>query len=157
MRIRSYFLDFFLVLVIVLAFAALLLWVRLDITLTLVLLVGVWILDGYIKKTYCLGNETVFADLSFSALIFVGSQGVGLITISPPIPLDRTSFARLAIVTFVLGILWIGNLSVCRGLTETRARGSESAGARFWIWSASLVLAILSTCSALISQVVGLI
>jgi hypothetical protein len=154
---RNYCIDFFLILLIVFAFAASLLWLRLDVTLTLVLLVGVWLLDGYLKKTYGFGNETLFADLSFSALVFAGSQGIELVTVPTPLSLNRMSLPRLAVIMFVLSILWIGNLSISRGLAEETDQCPDNVKARRWIWVASFLLAMLSTCSILVSQVVGLL
>lgn len=46
----------------------------LEITMTLILLVGVWSVDAYLKHILRLGTLTSFADLSFAAFIFVGSQ-----------------------------------------------------------------------------------
>jgi hypothetical protein len=132
-------------------------WFRLDITVTIVLLVGVWVVDGFLKKTYGFTGETLFADLSFSAFIFAGSQTVGAIAANASTGQNAAAITRLGVISFILSLIWLGNLRMCRGLTPTQSTTREATRHYQTLWVVSLVFGAISTSIALLPQVIGLI
>lgn len=154
--LRSVLSELFIILITVAILGVSLLLLRLDITLTLVLLPGVWVLDLYLKEILGFGNETVFADLSFAALMFVSSQGIGLIAAHPLSNLDGASLVQLFIITFILLILWIGNLSFCRPRTDKTLKEPDKIKTRHGM-VLSAFCAVISTVFVLAAQGSGLI
>lgn len=128
---------------------------RLDISVTLVFLFGVWVLDGSIKKHFGFGNETLFADLSFSSFIFVAGQGISLISNNSSLPIDKNNLIRVGIITFILLLLWILNLIICQNLIENRFPYDKKS--YIGSWGASCFFALSSTVFAITTQVLKMI
>lgn len=146
-----YMVDIAIILPAVIFLSFSLIYFRLDISITLVLLFGVWTLDSFIKKSYGFSNETVFADLSFSSFIFVGSQGVNLISTHPILPVDTNNMARVGILAFILMLLWLGNLSICRNLIDAHWLNDKKS---YWgLWGISCFFALISIIGAIIPQI----
>jgi len=140
--------DAGLVLFIVLAFVYAFFRFELEITLSLVLLVGVWWIDTYLKRIYKYYNTTAFADLSFACLVFVGSQGISWVRALDINKISSDSIARITIVSILLGFLWLGNLSICRGLFEN-SRNAEVQHRALLIWITSFLFSAFSVSGAI--------
>lgn len=117
----------------------------LNLTFVLILLVGVWWLDAYVKRMLRYENSTAFADLSFSALIFLGTQSINLAKSGiNPTSVDN-AITKVLVFTAITGFIWLGNLSTCGGLNHQ----SNLPWQRVLIWFLSLLFAILSVIFAL--------
>jgi len=152
----NYLADGLTILVPIILIGVSLIWFELKITLTLVLLVGVWVVDGYLKKSHGFTTETLFADLSFASFISVGSQTVTMIAKSASPATTSSSVIELGVIAFILGLMWLGNLTMCRGLSPS-LQASQPQRQRASIWVASIAFGVISTSVALIPQVIGLL
>lgn len=128
------------------------------IALTLALLVGVWIIDAYVKKSLNFSNETIFADLSFSALMLVISRIIDVVRTS----LFQASTERIiqfALLALILFIIWYANIAMCRGITDRLTQANViltvktlKIEQRPAIWIFSFILSAISTFLALYAQ-----
>jgi hypothetical protein len=122
--------------------------------LTLLLLVGTWLFDGFIKHTYGFKNETLFADFSFGAFAFSSGQSINMLSNS----LSETNIATLftLLITAALAFVWFGNLSICKYLLPTKPKLDQNRALsvnRYRVaWAMSCFLAILSCFGALYPQ-----
>jgi len=128
---------------------------RLDISVTLAFLFGVWVLDGSIKKHFGFGNETLFADLSFSSFIFVAGQAINLVHANSIPSIDKNNLIRVSIIAFVLLLSWILNLIICQNLINGHSPHSKKL--YFGLWGASCVFALFSASFAVAIQVLNMI
>lgn len=144
--VRKHLRDSLLLLLGATAVALALLADRADFALALVILPGVWMIDGLLKYLLKFSNETLFADLSFAALIYSASRASG--------GLDRDTS-----LIFVSLLLWLGNLSACRGLNDRQVINAgpraQNRQARNWIMGFSVLLALLSVGVALVPLLLG--
>jgi len=147
----DYIVEASIILLTVIVLTSSLVWYRLDITVTLVFLFGVWVLDGMIKKSYNLGIKTIFADFSFAAFVFVSSRSVSIVSNMSSMSVHTNSLPQIFVVVFILLILWLGNLLVCRGFANGTTKSQPG------VWFISIVFALLSACGALIPQTLGLL
>jgi len=113
-----------------------------------VLLIGIWWLDVYLKRIYEYYNTTAFADLSFACVVFAGSQGIAWVRGADIHDLSTNSVAQIVTITIMLVILWLGNLSVCRGLFGN-SRNAQVLYRTRLIWAVSFLFAALSVGGAI--------
>ena len=83
-----------------------------DITITIILLVGIWAVDHFFKNMLGLGLGTSLADFSFACLVFVGSRGVSLLADVSAISSNLSIIINIFVISFVLLILWSINISL---------------------------------------------
>jgi hypothetical protein len=144
-NLQSHTIDALIAVTIAVLFTVFLIALPLSVTFVLMLLVGTWWLDAFLKKAMKYHNTTAFADLSFAALIFSGSQGISLMRDRGINSIASEDIAtRIIILTAILGFVWLGNLSLCRSLEKIIPRNDERL-----MWVISFVLAFFSVCAAL--------
>lgn len=128
-------------------------FVQPKITITILLLLFVWVIDAFIKKSYGFGSETVFADLSFACLAYTGGKGFDLFLSNLQAPLDIDTLAILSSTFFGLFIFWIGNLIVSRGFNNRGLRGKP----RVYVWLMSSLLGLISFIGTIMPMALNLI
>lgn len=110
----DFVIDIIIILLVTFFFVFTLTFFELYIAVILFLLMGVWLLDVLIKRSLNFDNITLFADLSFSALVFAIGQGVSLIDLtSEEIMINPTFVTELILIIFILVFFWIMNLRMC--------------------------------------------
>lgn len=120
-------------------------------------LVGIWYIDAYLKGAFEYPNETLFADLSFAAFIFfVGQNGAQILsTLSGKN--ETTITAEVLVTPFIigLGIAWLGNLRLCRGLIYPEKYSMSPQDIRI-AWGLSFGIALISIIVALLPRILEL-
>lgn len=96
-------LDILFMLSIVLGVGASFVWLPQNITVTIMLLLGIWSIDVYLKRLVGIGISTAFADLSFASLVFVASRGVSLIHEESLTQYDSIYLMNIILISFILG------------------------------------------------------
>ena len=107
-NLKNFLLDALIIIIVLVIIVLTWLLVSLEITMTLILLVGVWLINAYLKYILGLGSHTTFADLSFAAFIFVASQEWRLVIQIPTGINQPGHMLELGVITFILWFLWIG-------------------------------------------------
>ena len=129
-------------------------------------LVGVWLLDGFLKEKFSIDNETLFADLSFAAFIFSGSQVITEIGRYQSNDKYVDYLLKLCVLTFILFFIWILNLSLFREFNGPGAPeavgGDRREPIKITIYHkeyllSSLVFSILSTIIAVLPHIEGIL
>jgi hypothetical protein len=150
--------DVLLVFAITLGIILTYIFISANLAFSLSTLVGVWYIDGYLKKSFEYPNETLFADLSFASLIFfIGQKSVGELLVLPE-KSGSLSNLEYQVLPIAIGlcILWLGNLRLCRGLVYPR-RYLNSLNHIPYVWFLSFFFAISSTSLALLPQILNLL
>lgn len=84
-----------------------------NVSIAATLLVGIWVLDAFLKRTYGFDSDTIFADLTLASFGYSVSYAVGLLS------QNMNSFVSEAvlnafILTFIIFLTWVANISLCR-------------------------------------------
>ncbi len=109
----------------------------------LALLIGIWYIDAYLKKSFEYPNETLFADLSFAAFVFfAGQRSDSILSITSTVENLREPVVRVFPITLGLCILWLGNLRLCRGLIYPDKYLQSREHVRY-VWTISILFAFL--------------
>ena len=103
------------------------------------LLIGVWVIDAFLKRTYGFDSDTIFADLTLTSFGYSVSYAIGLLSLS-----YSSNSSNLIIhaftLTFLIFLTWVANISLCRVF---RMRSNNN-----WIkpiaWLFSVLLGLLS-------------
>jgi len=123
----------------------------------LAVIVGIWFIDAYLKKSFDYPNEALFADLSFAAFIFFGGQNSNdIMNLTQTTSINSTHEYQLLPIVIGLCILWLGNLRLCRGLFFPK-KYLKSLNHVPIVWTISLLFAFISTAAALIPQILVII
>lgn len=93
-------------------------------TFALITIVGAWLLDAFTKHTYNIVNQTLFADLSFAALVFAGGYVITLLMVTENHNINV--ILEWVVALFLLLLVWRGNIYVCT--LEEQAEAAYVAG-----------------------------
>lgn len=152
---KNPFIDIALLWIILLIFTLGFFFFELYLSRAFLLLVGIWFIDFYLKRLLQFDNITLFADLSFSALVFAIGQGISLIDLkSEKITIEIDYVSQLLFTTFMLFVLWLINLGMCDYISKN-APQDESATFSYGVaWFTSFFIALLSVCVIIILQII---
>lgn len=115
-------------------------------TLTIVMLLGIWAGDAFLKHRFDLGLDTALADLSFATFIFACSRGLDAIANVSGIAAKDSQLLSTFVIGFILGILWIVNLSTCQSLDYPKSLAHQRWG---------ILFSVVVTCGSLTTAVVA--
>lgn len=149
--------DALLVVAIVLGIILTYLFLSMNLAYGLAMLVGIWYIDAYLKKSFEYPNETLFADLSFAAfMFFVGQKGLEILSKNQGAT-SSTLTAETQVMPIIIGlcITWLGNLRLCRGLVHPD-RYLKTPSQLPYIWTISFLFACISIFAALLPQILEL-
>ena len=84
-----------------------------NVSIAATLLVGIWVLDAFLKRTYGFDSDTIFADLTLASFGYSVSDAVRLLS------QNMNSFVSEAVLkafifTFIIFLTWVANISICR-------------------------------------------
>jgi hypothetical protein len=148
------FIDAFLVIIIASGIILTYIFLSANLAYGLAMLIGVWFIDAYLKKSFEYPNETLFADLSFAALFFFGGQkGVDILSQLPGYYSSQIVPENPILPIIIgLGIAWLGNLRLCRGLLHPE-KFLKSRDHIPYVWAFSFVFSLISIAAALLPQI----
>lgn len=154
--IKNFIIDIAIFLFVIIAFIFGFFLVDLYITMTLFLLVAIWLFDVIMKRLLNYDNATQFADLSFSAIAFTVGKGVSLIDLTyKKVTIETEYTIRFILLLFFLLVIWMINLRVCGYITQTTSNDSQYEEENFvslMAWSVSFLMALSSVVVVMILQ-----
>ena len=155
---KNPFIDIALLCIFLVIFACGFFFFELYVSRAFLLLVGIWFIDFYLKRLLPFDNITLFADLSFAALVFAIGQGISLIDLkSEKITLETDYASQLLFTTFILFVLWLMNLGMCDYISKTRLNAPQDESPTFSYgiaWFTSFFIALLSVAVIIILQII---
>lgn len=80
------------------------------VSLAATLLIGIWVFDAFLKRTYGFDSNTIFADLTLASFGYSVSHSIGLLSLGSNIDMIINAF----ILTFLILLTWVANISLCR-------------------------------------------
>jgi len=76
-------------------------------------LVGIWVLDAFLKRTYGFDSDTIFADLTLASFSYSVSYAVSLLSQNMQNFVSESIFTAF-ILTFIIFLTWVANISLSR-------------------------------------------
>lgn len=132
---------------------------HLDIALSILLVGGVWGIDTFIKYVKLGDNFTAFADLSLTALVYTGGNGITIITqtliYGVELELNGNAIINIILLSAFLATIWYANLSVLSRIADPDTNLSENETSALEI--ASRCIGILSCIMIVVFQGLDLI
>jgi hypothetical protein len=128
----------------------------LNLSLTVFLLVAVWIINVVLKAAVGFFSGTAFADLSFTAFVFAGTRAIPFLSPTPRQTALSDDMVYLIMMALFLGVLWALNLFWIKGLRDNSGDTPGDRNSRRIINGGSLILALGSVSAVLYSQFASL-
>jgi len=84
-----------------------------NVSIAATLLVGIWVLDAFLKRTYGFDSDTIFADLTLASFSYSVSYAVSLLSQNMQNFVSESIFTAF-ILTFIIFLTWVANISLSR-------------------------------------------
>lgn len=122
-----------------------------SIGLTLLLLLGAWIINTLLKKGFGHSVKALFADLSFASFIFVCTRKLPLPGATALNVQGGNPILPPALMVLILAVFWLVNLKICGGIGDEFVDYPSSHRSNLDIFIFSLLLGLGSVASAIIA------
>lgn len=124
------------------------------ITITLILLVGVWLFDAHWKRRIKINNTTIFADLSFTSLIYLVGKGIDFMR-NINKNNDPEYGTKLFIHIFIFLLLWLLNLTICQNIENDKFKDLKMTHSNDKRLLASMIISFSMIASILTLQILN--